>query len=278
MFKRERYLSALGLTTTKASASERHASALKRAYELRTFEIEHYWKRATYFWGFQVAIFGALGLMWREPTHATADISRSPLLVALAALGSVTALANWLTAIGSKFWQSNWEAHIDMLEDELEGPLHKTVWLPQGERGFSVSGVNETLNLAFCVFWGAVYIYTCWVVAGRQTIELGSFLSPLSDEGWLILTSTSALFLSVGLLLRRLTGLSGNELDEDGRVGAVLRPTGLLKRRLLPRSAFVRRHGSGRSSERGRVPAWLRRLRVARLQRQRRRVSAPDRT
>ena len=37
-------------------------AALNRAHEIRKFEIELYWKRATYFWLLQAAVFTALGL------------------------------------------------------------------------------------------------------------------------------------------------------------------------------------------------------------------------
>lgn len=36
---------------------EVHKEALKQAYEIRKFEIELYWKRATYFWTFLGASF-----------------------------------------------------------------------------------------------------------------------------------------------------------------------------------------------------------------------------
>ena len=66
--QRTRYLGTLGFHDGfEATAKERLAAAHKRAYALRNFEIEHYWKRATYFWAFQVAIFAAFGLLWKHP-------------------------------------------------------------------------------------------------------------------------------------------------------------------------------------------------------------------
>jgi hypothetical protein len=131
---RTQYFGTLGFTeseTTKLKA------ALKRAYELRNFEIEHYWKRATYFWAFQVAIFAAFGLLWKDLATGPVTVAGSvpvanpwgPVTVALAGLGILTAVANALSARGSTFWQNNWEKHIDMLENEIEGRLYKTVWL-----------------------------------------------------------------------------------------------------------------------------------------------------
>lgn len=134
-------------------------AALNRAHEVRKFEIDLYWKRATYFWLLQAAMFTAVGLTWKVDGHGP-----SPLLaVALAALGTITALAGCLTAEGSKFWQENWEFHIDMLEDEFEGRLHKTSYV--GDRGiaWSVSGVNTRLAIFFTLFWLMIFISTVFI-------------------------------------------------------------------------------------------------------------------
>jgi hypothetical protein len=131
---RNRYFRTLGLG---AETTELRRTALTRACERRDFEIEHYWKRATYFWAFQVAIFVALGFLWAKP-----DAGASPITILLAGIGFLTAFTNNLAARGSRFWQDNWENHIDMLEDEFEGRLYKTVWLKKGKVSYSVSRVN----------------------------------------------------------------------------------------------------------------------------------------
>jgi hypothetical protein len=66
--RQTQYLGTLGFYDGSQETAKRLAAALTRAYLLRDFEIEHYWKPATYFWAFQVAIFAAFGLLWREPT------------------------------------------------------------------------------------------------------------------------------------------------------------------------------------------------------------------
>lgn len=139
----------VGETDSKA---ELRRAALQRAHEIRKFEIELYWKRATYFWILQAAVFTAIGLTWKF-----AGSQLSPLIpVALAALGSVTSYAGWLSARGSKFWQENWEHHIDMLEDEFEGRLHKTAYVGADGIAWSVSGVNDRLASCFVCFWLAI--------------------------------------------------------------------------------------------------------------------------
>ena len=59
---RDQYFAALKIGKSDTLKRER---VLNRAYALLTFEIEHYWKRATYFWGFQIAIFPAFAIHWK---------------------------------------------------------------------------------------------------------------------------------------------------------------------------------------------------------------------
>ena len=183
---RKKYYKTIGFNPSEASALAKREKALNRAYELRSFEIEHYWKRATYFWAFQVAIFAAFGLLWRN----TAACDWSLVTVALSGFGVLTAFANSLSARGSKFWQENWEKHIDMLEDEIEGRLHKTVWLSeQGKISFSVSRVNETLSDFFIVFWIVVTLYVAY-----------EFVEPL-PLGWLDIFKLKSVLASTLLAL-----------------------------------------------------------------------------
>ena len=131
---------------------DQRQAALNRAHEIRKFEIELYWKRATYFWVLQAAVFAAISFVWKAK-----ELEISPVIpVAFAALGLVTSVAGILSANGSKFWQENWEHHIDMLEDEFEGRLHKTAYVGKGGLAWSVSGVNERLGYCFSAFWVAV--------------------------------------------------------------------------------------------------------------------------
>jgi MFS family permease len=156
---RTRYLRTLGLDASGATAKPRLEAALTRAYTLRNFEIEHYWKRGTYFWAFQVAIFAALGLILGKAEGGDWHL----ISFALAALGILTAFAHALSARASRFWQNNWEKHIDMLEDEIEDRLYKTVWLTRDSSvSFSVSRVNQYLSYYFAVFWGIIAVYVAW--------------------------------------------------------------------------------------------------------------------
>ena len=223
------YFAALGIGTppsevrpadvakeTKATAlvSKREArlAALTRSHEIRQFEIELYWKRATYFWVLQAAVFTALGLMWKT---GGSDGTFIPHIVpvALAALGLLTAAAGWFSAQGSKFWQENWERHIDMLEDEFEGKLHKTAWIGLMGVRWSVSNINDRLILFFVIFWLLVFVIVCdsavpvWTCAFAPSLAKGDFNQPLVLV--VVLTTVRGLF----SLYRQKSNLRGAKPD-----------------------------------------------------------------
>jgi hypothetical protein len=198
---RKKYFNTLGFTPSEASAISKREKALNRAYQLRSFEIEHYWKRANYFWAFQVAIFAAFGLLWRDsslPTNCVTNLDSTkwgPVTVALSGLGVLTAVANYLSADGSKFWQENWEKQIEMLEDEIEGRLYKTVWLSEKKISYSVSSVNKFLSAYFIVFWAIVAFYVAWKFVGPP------FLSWADISTWnYLLTGTLLASTLIGIV------------------------------------------------------------------------------
>jgi hypothetical protein len=232
---RDLYFESLGLSGDDEATKSKRKNALNRAYQLRTFEIEHYWKRATYFWGFQIAIFAAFGLVWRDlATNAV-----TPIAVALAGLGILTALANYLSARGSKFWQQNWESHIDMLEDGVEGRLHKTVWLSDGKTRCSVSRVNESLSLFFTLFWIGVALYVALKFVGWP--NLLHRLRELSP--WLQL-SIIAVPIALGALtlVCQKTRFPATRPKENGSHGEPFEQRPCLWKRVRKSPTFIRRY------------------------------------
>ena len=142
-------------------------NALKTALDIRKFEIEMYWKRATYFWAFIAAIFA--GFFW--------VVQQMPLKEHIGNIGfcfaSMGAVASWcwlLVLRGSKFWQENWEKHVDYLEDEVHGQLYKTIlsgkgideYSPLHSYPFSVSRVNTLLSFYIFIFWICALLYLSW--------------------------------------------------------------------------------------------------------------------
>lgn len=147
-----KYERAIALPAEKPSEAVK--AALERAHELRKFEIENYWKRATYFWAFQFTAFTVAG--W----GASKASELSPLFFLIpCALGAISGWVAWLSSLGSKFWQENWESHVDALEGLSEGRLTQVV-LYKNRSAPSVSRVNEgfLILLTFSWLFGAIAV------------------------------------------------------------------------------------------------------------------------
>jgi len=137
-----------------------HSAALKQALDNRKFEIELYWKRATYFWTFIGAAFAAYFVLQTQRDFSVTYIA--------ACLGFMFSLAWYYVNRGSKFWQQNWEMHVDLLETEIAGPLYKTVLQPHPYRfwnlsdayPFSVSKINQILSLLVTLVWLLLMVRT----------------------------------------------------------------------------------------------------------------------
>ncbi|EFG8403937.1 hypothetical protein BL808_001312 [Escherichia coli] len=147
---------------------DKNQLSLEKAHEIRKFEIELYWKRTAYFWTLIAAIFaGYFLLASRNPIEI---INNGNLfLIFIASIGFIFSFGWFLVNKGSKFWQENWEFHIDKLENEITGPLYKTVLHRDASmsanndildnllapKSFSVSKVNQFI---------AIYTMTAWVI------------------------------------------------------------------------------------------------------------------
>lgn len=127
-------------------SSIRAKAAFEKAWETRNFEIEMYWKRASYFWAFQIPVFGAYFAL------ISFDEANIPKIIIylICNIGIIISLAWKIINVGSKDWQRHWENHIDQLEDNFTGPLYKTV---SKTRTYSVSKINELVSLFFLLIW-----------------------------------------------------------------------------------------------------------------------------
>lgn len=111
-------------------------SAFKLAHDVRKFEIELFWKRGTYFWAFILGSFTAYfvtfdKILGKQRFCYSSLMAFSPLakivLLILACLIFIFCLSWVFVNKGSKFWQKNWEAHIDVMEDIFSGKIYKTI-------------------------------------------------------------------------------------------------------------------------------------------------------
>ncbi|QJD30956.1 RipA family octameric membrane protein [Methylococcus geothermalis] len=183
-----------------AFAGEKRAKAFEHALDIRKFEIDLYWKRATYFWTF----IGATLAGYAAVFVASGTFPKTDLLVILSCLGLVFSFAWFCVNRGSKHWQENWENHVDMLEDETIGPLYKTVLtrpdsacvseyvadIITGPSPLSVSKINQIISLYVTGLWGfllykALPPFSCaapvkWEYVGLVAFALASCIAFLT--------------------------------------------------------------------------------------------------
>src|SRR5690606_624251 len=106
------FTKALGV---KSDGSITIEKLLERAYQIRNFEIELYWKRASYFWGFLIAAFTAFFVV--SDTSKFGNKPHYELLVIC--IGFIFSLSWYLVNRGSLYWQANWERMIEAIEERL---------------------------------------------------------------------------------------------------------------------------------------------------------------
>ena len=126
------------------------ASAFQKAWETRNFEIDLYWKRAGYFWAFEIPVFAGYVAIVSSTGYDKIKTNSPETLFYITCIGTIISFAWILVNKGSKQWQRHWESHIDMLEDLETGPLYKTVFI---NNTFSVSKINELVSKFFAFIW-----------------------------------------------------------------------------------------------------------------------------
>ncbi|MBU1215460.1 MAG: hypothetical protein KKA63_09515 [Gammaproteobacteria bacterium] len=154
----EKYKDAFGLGANPDL--EKAERALQHALDIRKFEIGLYWQRATYFWTLIAATFAGYFAVLSAEHMKDKEFNA----YVIACVGLIFSIAWFLTNRGSKFWQENWENHVDMLEDKITGPLYKTVlYRPaagnvlsrtfEGPAPYSVSQINQWASLFTVAVW-----------------------------------------------------------------------------------------------------------------------------
>jgi hypothetical protein len=191
----------------------RRARALAQAYEQRKFEIELYWKRATYFWTFIGAAFvGYAAFLNASQPHLIGALLMSQ-------VGLVFTVAWYLVNRGSKFWQENWENHVDLLEDEVTGPIYKVRAErdPEAERKRntwdyrwtspqprSVSKINTIISMYVILIWIllGLAVVARWVAA-LFVWDLGSRMAQALIHGTVLIVAVLSTGAAWVVLLRQ---------------------------------------------------------------------------
>ncbi|EKO3407991.1 hypothetical protein R1U54_000181 [Vibrio fluvialis] len=132
-----------------------HFEAYKVAIATRNFEIDLYWKRSLFFWGFiaTAALGYGSSLLAEKPNHNLALL--------IACFGFICSLCWSLVNRGSKYWQEHWERKVTDFEETIgttelfraEDKLDdsKSCWL--GARKYSVSRIAIALSDFSLLIW-----------------------------------------------------------------------------------------------------------------------------
>ncbi|TSK06589.1 MAG: hypothetical protein FPO08_07970 [Geobacter sp.] len=185
--KKEYLTNMFGHIWSSKKQQEAMSRALTTALDIRKFEIDLYWKRAQYFWVFIAASFA--GYFWTmQQSETTEQIDNMTFVINC--LGITTTWAWHLVLRGSKYWQENWEAHVDYLEDEFQGKLYKFVksgkdYTENGEifftqaYPFSVSKINILLSIYAFILWLLLLVWF-FIEKPQISISTGSVFIRIS--------------------------------------------------------------------------------------------------
>jgi hypothetical protein len=129
---------------------KREERRYESALATRNFEIELFWKRSLFFWGFIASAFVG---------YATLLESHEKYAVLISCFGFICSVAWTLVNRGSKYWQENWEYFVESSEDEVTGNLFKdraprrskSGWLSSAS--FSVSRITIALSDFTTIVW-----------------------------------------------------------------------------------------------------------------------------
>jgi hypothetical protein len=146
------------LDISKCSDSQK-AEILKYASEIRKFEIERFWQRSLFFWGFISAAFIAYAAL-----YSTKDEDRLlPLIIAC--FGAVCGVAWTLQNRGNKYWQEAWEQKVEAVELDVLGTRLFSNPEPVQRKGFWGAARYSVSKLAIALSDFTILI---WIALGAK--------------------------------------------------------------------------------------------------------------
>lgn len=141
----------------KNLSKEQKESILKFAIENRRFEIERFWHRSIFFWGFIAAAFVAYATLYSQQKHNIALL--------IACFGGLCSLAWSLQNQGSKYWQEVWEQKVADVEIEVLGISLFSSPKPLQEKGLFGARRYSVSKLAIALSYLTVVIWTLLVLS-----------------------------------------------------------------------------------------------------------------
>ncbi len=124
----------------------------KTSLEIRNFEIDLFWKRSLFFWGFIASAFVAFAKLHQDHSEYT---------ILLANFGMVCSFAWTLANRGSKYWQENWEKKLFNSEKHImEGFFSK----PDNREDKSFPYYNKRFSVSKLAIVLSDFTFGIWLV------------------------------------------------------------------------------------------------------------------
>ncbi len=150
----------------------------KVSLSLRNKEIDLFWKRGLFFWGFIASAFIGFATLYKD------NIGLS---IIIACFGMICSFVLTLANRGSKYWQENWEQKAHRIADEILGKyfskeeevMKKGMWLQA--RRYSVSKLAIALSDYLFGIWTIIVIcqLVC-LISDKQCVDcLRSIFKPI---------------------------------------------------------------------------------------------------
>lgn len=117
-------------------------------------------------------------------------------LIIISAFGILASACSYYLNRGGKFWQENWEMHVNYLSSFINGNLFKIV-PKKNEDHFSVSRINLFFSGAICILWLFIFVY---YLTNFMDLDLGLDLD--LDQNYII--SFIFIFVLIAFLIARI--------------------------------------------------------------------------
>lgn len=159
--------------------------------KIRNFEINLFWKRSLFFWGFISAAF--IGY---------AALRQSELRILVACFGMVCSFAWTLVNRGSKYWQESWETKVERFELPITGVLFAKEEAPQSYKGCWLRGRKYSVSkLAIALSDYVSFLWLAVVIGEGARPYVPSYVQPWLKQAWSTLFIIFSVFYVVLLLL-----------------------------------------------------------------------------
>ncbi|MGG7444939.1 hypothetical protein ACQ3G7_02485 [Kosakonia oryzendophytica] len=149
------------------------AIAFDKAHDIRKFEINLYWQRSTFILGFLSIL--AITLAYCFSTYLDKDSSENTKFILLLTATAISMLGFIMSMIwkriirASKYWQNNWEYHINVLEPYVSGNLHKIhFYMKKGHNRYSIHDSILSIANRIAVLWFLVFLAGSFLISNNM--------------------------------------------------------------------------------------------------------------